>query len=91
VITALVRDGQEAGEFREVDAGRFALYLSTLLDGLTIQIALNDPIVDSVRAFELSMQFVADQLGFAWTPGRGRVLQDDQDRGKSNQTDSVEG
>jgi AcrR family transcriptional regulator len=73
VITALVQDGQEAGEFRQIDAASFAIYLSTLLDGLTIQIALNDPIVDSVRAFELSMHFVADQLGFAWTPGRGRA------------------
>jgi AcrR family transcriptional regulator len=72
VISALVQEGQEAGEFRDIDAGRFAIYLSTLLDGLTIQIALEDPVVDSLRSFELSMQFVADQLGFAWTPGRSR-------------------
>jgi AcrR family transcriptional regulator len=72
VITALVQEGQEAGEFRPVDPVSFAIYLSTLLDGLTIQIALNDPIVDSVSAFELTMRFVADQLGFDWTPGRGR-------------------
>lgn len=72
VITSLVQEGQEAGEFRDIDAGDFAIYLSTLLDGLTIQIALEDPVVDSVRAFELSMRFVGDQLGFAWAPGRGR-------------------
>ena len=72
VISSLVQEGQEAGEFRDVDVDSFAIYLSTLLDGLTIQIALDDPVVDSVRAFELSMAFVADQLGFAWTPGRGR-------------------
>jgi hypothetical protein len=42
------------------------------MDGLTIQIALEDPVVDSARAFELSMQFVADQLGFDWKPGRSR-------------------
>ncbi len=42
------------------------------MDGLTIQIALEDPGVDPVGAFELSMQFVAGRLGFAWTPGRGR-------------------
>jgi len=74
IIAALVQAGQEAGEFREIDAGSFAVYLSTLLDGLTIQIALNDPVVDSVRAFELTMRFVADQLGFDWTPGRGRAV-----------------
>ena len=72
IIAALVQSGQEAGEFREIDVASFAVYLSTLLDGLTIQIALNDPVVDSLRAFELSMRFVADQLGFNWTPGRGR-------------------
>ena len=73
-IADLVRDGQQAGEFRtDLDAASFAVYLSTLLDGLTIQIALDDPVVDSVAAFELSMRFVADQLGFSWTPGRGRA------------------
>jgi AcrR family transcriptional regulator len=71
-IASLVRDGLEGGEFREIDADRFAIYLSTLLDGLTIQIALGDPVVDSVRAFELTMRFLADQLGCSWTPGRGR-------------------
>lgn len=73
VISTLVQEGQEAREFGPVDPATFALYLSTLLDGLTIQIALNDPVVDSLRAFELSMQFVSDQLGFAWKPGRTRI------------------
>jgi AcrR family transcriptional regulator len=72
VITTLVHEGQEAAEFRHVDAESFAIYLNTMLDGLTVQIALNDPVVDSLRAYELSMRFVADQLGFDWTPGRGR-------------------
>jgi AcrR family transcriptional regulator len=71
VIAELVREGQAAGEFREIDAETFATTLSALLDGLTIQIALDDPVVDSVGAFELSMQFVAGQLGFTWKPGRG--------------------
>lgn len=76
VISTLVQEGQEAREFGPVDPATFALYLSTLLDGLTIQIALNDPVVDSLRAFELSMQFVSDQLGFAWKPGRTRIRPD---------------
>jgi AcrR family transcriptional regulator len=72
VIGALVLQGQEAGEFQPVDAASFAICLSALLDGLTIQIALEDPVVDSLRAFELSMRFIADQLGFDWAPGRAR-------------------
>jgi AcrR family transcriptional regulator len=72
-ITALVVAGQAAGEFREVDPASFAICLTALLDGLTVQIALEDPAVDPVGAFELSMQFVADQLGLDWKPGRGRA------------------
>jgi len=71
-IAELVREGQDAGEFRDVDAAAFAIYLTALLDGLTVQIALDDPVVDGQRAFDLTMRFVADQLGFTWTPGRGR-------------------
>jgi AcrR family transcriptional regulator len=72
-ITSLVLAGQAAGEFCELDATAFGICLTSLLDGLTIQIALEDPVVDPVGAFELSMQFVAGRLGFAWTPGRGRA------------------
>ncbi len=69
-IALLVRDGQEAGEFRDIDAASFAVYLSALLDGLTVQLALDDPVVDGHRAFELTMRFAADQLGFPWTGQR---------------------
>jgi hypothetical protein len=71
-VASLVLTGQAAGEFRAVDARGFAVTLTALLDGLTVQIALEDPVVDPVGAFELTMQFVADRLGFAWAPGRGR-------------------
>ena len=80
IIAGLVQEGQQEGEFRaEIDAASFAIYLCTLLDGLTIQIALNDPVVDSVAAYELSMRFIADQLGFSWAPGRGRVAANQQE------------
>jgi len=72
-IAALVVAGQAAGEFRDADPGSFAICLTALIDGLTVQIALEDPAVDPVGAFELCMQFVADQLGLDWKPGRGRV------------------
>lgn len=72
-IVTLVREGQDTGEFRDIDAAGFAIYLSALLDGLTVQLALDDPAVDGVRAFELTMQFAADQLGFSWSPGRSRA------------------
>jgi AcrR family transcriptional regulator len=71
MISSLVLAGQEAGEFAEVDAADFSVCLSALLDGLAIQIALEDRVVDPAGAFELSMHFVANQLGFQWNPGRG--------------------
>jgi AcrR family transcriptional regulator len=70
MITSLVLEGQEAGEFGPVDAEGFAVLFSALLDGLAVQIALTDPSVDATKAFELSMRFAAGQLGFAWTPRR---------------------
>jgi len=68
-----VRSGQEAGEFREIDPDDFAALLCSLLDGLAIQIALADPVVDPARAFELCMLFIADQLGFTWNGSPGRL------------------
>ena len=72
LICSLVVAGQEAGEFGPVDPVDFAVLMSALLDGFAVQIALADPVVDASRAFELSMRFAAAQLGFGWTPGRGR-------------------
>jgi AcrR family transcriptional regulator len=68
VIVSLVLAGQDAGEFASIDPQPFSIFVSALLDGLTVQIALEDPVVDPVRAFELCMQYVADRLGFEWAP-----------------------
>jgi AcrR family transcriptional regulator len=72
LISSQVRAGQEAGEFRDVDPESFAILLSTLLDGMAIQIALHDPVVDPQRAFEQCMLFICDQLGFEWKDGQRR-------------------
>jgi AcrR family transcriptional regulator len=71
-ISDLVRDGQRDGEFAAIDAEDFSVALSALLDGFAIQIALCDPVVDNELTFRLSMEFAASQLGFTWSPGRGR-------------------
>jgi AcrR family transcriptional regulator len=70
LISSLVISGQEAGEFRAVDPASFAILLSGLLDGFAVQIALEDPVVGPERAFDLSMRFIADQLGFEWSGER---------------------
>ena len=71
MIRSLVQAGQEAGEFTGVDAEDFAVALSALLDGFAVMIALDDPQVAPARAFELTMRFAADRLGFRWSGRHG--------------------
>jgi AcrR family transcriptional regulator len=51
-IEAIVRDGQEAGEFASVDPELAALSLAALIDGLTVQVALGDPELSDRRLLE---------------------------------------
>jgi AcrR family transcriptional regulator len=68
-IETTVRDGQEAGEFAaSVDSGDFAVTLSALLDGMAVQIALEDPDITPARAYDLAMRYAAGQLAFPWQP-----------------------
>ena len=70
-IETTVLAGQEAGEFTAaVDAAEFAVTLSALLDGMAVQIALEDPDVPPARAYDLAMRFAAGQLGFSWQPAQ---------------------
>ena len=62
-ITDVVQYGQERGEFGEVQAEEFAILLSSLLDGLAVQIALKDDEVTAQRARELSLAFAEKELG----------------------------
>jgi hypothetical protein len=75
-IRSIVLAGQEAGEFAPVDADDFTITLSALLDGLAVQIALDDPAVPPQRTYDLAMRFAAGQLRFDWEPapadGRAR-------------------
>jgi AcrR family transcriptional regulator len=69
VVASLVAAGQEAGEFAIIDPRPFSVFLCALVDGLAIQIALEDPAVDPISAYELCMLYIADRLGFRWKPG----------------------
>jgi AcrR family transcriptional regulator len=67
-IKAIVLAGQDAGEFTQIDADEFAITLSALLDGMAIQIALEDTDVPPTRAYDLAMRYASGQLGFEWKP-----------------------
>lgn len=73
-VRAVVEDGQRAGEFVDLDAEEAAIALCALLDGLSIQIALRDPVVTEERAFANAMSFASAMLGFSWErpPARRR-------------------
>jgi AcrR family transcriptional regulator len=69
-IAGVVRDGQATGELGDVDADGFAITFAVLLDGLSIQVALKDPVVDPERAFAIAMKFAANELDVSWKPRR---------------------
>ena len=65
VIGGIVRDGQASGELGDLDIEDFAITWGALLDGLSIQVALEDPAVTSDRAVAIAMRMAAERLGFA--------------------------
>jgi AcrR family transcriptional regulator len=69
-IADIVRAGQASGEFRAVDAEDFSLRFGALLDGLAIQVVLEDPDVPMERMREICLRTAATELGFA-LPGAG--------------------
>ena len=66
MIARVVRDGVDAGEIETVDAEEFSIAFAALMDGLSIQTALDDPVVDAKRAYQVAMRFASSSLGFHW-------------------------
>jgi AcrR family transcriptional regulator len=62
-IAEVVRYGQERGEFGAADPEEFAVLLASLLDGLSVQIALRDEEVTPVRVRELALKLAERELG----------------------------
>jgi AcrR family transcriptional regulator len=62
-IADVVRYGQERGEFGPAEPEDFAVVLASLLDGLAVQIALDDEEVTPERARRLSLAFAEKELG----------------------------
>jgi len=72
MVAQVVRDAIQDGEIGAVDAEEFAVAFAALLDGLSIQVALGDPVVDPERAHRIAMKFAAASLGFDWKSPRRR-------------------
>jgi AcrR family transcriptional regulator len=62
-IAGVVRYGQKRGEFGPADPEEFAVLLGSLLDGLSVQIALRDMEVTPERVRELALKLAERELG----------------------------
>jgi AcrR family transcriptional regulator len=73
LIARVVRSGIEAGEIGEVDVETFSIMWGSLLDGLVVQVALDDPVVDVDRARTIALDVAYKELGLvAGRPRRAR-------------------
>lgn len=67
-IAEIVRAGQASGEFGPGDAEEIALRLGSLIDGLAIQVIMNDSQVSPERMHRACMEVAANLIGFELEP-----------------------
>jgi AcrR family transcriptional regulator len=73
LIARVVQAGIDAGEIGKVDVETFAIMWGSLLDGLVVQVALDDPVVDVTRARKIALAVASKELGLvAGRPRRVR-------------------
>ena len=63
-IAEIVREGQQAGEFAEIDPERFSMLLASLLDGMVLQHWLEDPEAGYERARDMCIDLACRYLEF---------------------------
>ena len=61
-IASIIREGQEGGEFGGGDPDELALLVASLLDGLAIQVALEDREISYRRARQLCLAMLEREL-----------------------------
>jgi AcrR family transcriptional regulator len=67
----MIIDALDASELSAKDKRMFALEFAALLDGLSIQVALDDPEIDSDMAYDIAMRFAERELDLS--PAKKRV------------------
>jgi AcrR family transcriptional regulator len=65
LITRVVQAGVDAREIKTVDVGEFTVMWTALLDGLVVQVALEDPLVDAAMAKRIALDVAVRQLGLS--------------------------
>jgi hypothetical protein len=67
----MIIDALDSSDLTAKDKRMFALEFAALLDGLSIQVALEDPDVDSDLAYDIAMRFAERELSLP--PAKKRV------------------
>jgi len=67
----MIIDALDSSELSAKDKRMFAMEFAALLDGLSIQVALEDPVVDSDLAYQIAMRFAERELNLS--PANNRV------------------
>ncbi|HEY7399603.1 MAG TPA: TetR/AcrR family transcriptional regulator [Actinomycetota bacterium] len=68
-IADVIRHGRSTGEFPEGDdADELGLELGALIDGLAVQVLMNDSTLSAVRMQRVCMEVAAKLIGFAMEP-----------------------
>jgi AcrR family transcriptional regulator len=63
-ISAVVHQGVASGEFHALNVDDFTIRLAAMVDGLALQVALEDAEVDADRMLQLCLGYAASALGF---------------------------
>jgi AcrR family transcriptional regulator len=63
LIRRIVQDAVDSGEIADLDVTSFAIMWGSLLDGLVVQVALDDPVVDLELARKLALDLAYKELG----------------------------
>lgn len=63
-ISAVVHQGVASGEFQALNVDDFTIRLAAMVDGLALQVALEDAEVDADRMLQLCLGYAASALGF---------------------------
>ena len=65
LITRVVQAGVDSGEIAKLDVQAFTIMWTALLDGLVVQVALDDPLVDGKRARRVALDVARKELGLS--------------------------
>jgi AcrR family transcriptional regulator len=70
LIARIVQEAIDTGEIEKVDVKSFAIMWGSLLDGLVIQVSLDDPVVTAPLARKIAFEMADKELGLGATRSR---------------------